>query len=96
MDDLVILDNDLNRLKDILKIISKEINKLELKVNDKSNIFKLSRGFSFLGYTFIINNRLIIKINNHTYRRIKKHLRMVNYNVNSLVSYKGFFNRCKL
>ena len=97
MDDLIILDNDLNKLKRIFHVIKEKIGDLNLEINDKSRIVKLDRGFSFLGYTFIYKKHLIIKVNNRTYQRIKKHLNNLRNHsgfksyTNSLVSYKGFF-----
>ena len=58
MDDLVIIDNDFNKLKNVWREINNEIYKLKLEVNNKSNIYSLDNGFSFLGYTF--NTRKVI------------------------------------
>lgn len=98
MDDLIILDTDYLKLKRYLPIIEKRINMLNLEINDKSRIIDLKRGFSFLGYTYFLKNNLIIKVNNKTMRRIKKHLGVVkrknkNKYILSLASYKGFFER---
>ncbi len=94
MDDLLIIDNDYNRLLNGCKKIVERINNLDLEINEKTQIFDIKRGFSFLGYTYKIkNNKLIINVNNQTMRRIRKHLKRVNYNRNSLISYKGFFQR---
>jgi RNA-directed DNA polymerase len=97
MDDLIILDNDKEKLKMIFTEIKEEIQKLKLEVNDKSRIYKLNHGFSFLGYTFrSVNGKLNVRINNNTYRRIKKNLKkkssLIDYK-NSLISYKGLFMR---
>ena len=77
MDDLLILDNDLDKLKKSFISIEKEINKLNLETNSKSNIYKLSNGISFLGYMFKLNksNNVIIRYNNKTIRRIGRKLR---------------------
>ena len=45
MDDLVIIDNDFNKLKR-MEEINNEIYKLKLEVNNKSNIYSLDNGFS--------------------------------------------------
>lgn len=100
MDDLVIIDNDFNKLKNVWREINNEIYKLKLEVNNKSNIYSLDNGFSFLGYTF--NTRkgnLRISCNNKTYRRIRKHLKFLQKNnfdkyQKSLNSYKGYFMSC--
>ena len=98
MDDLIILDTDRDKLKGYLPIIKKKINKLNLEINDKSRIIDMKRGFSFLGYTYFLKNNLIIKVNNETMRRIKKHLKVVKRKnkdkyLLSLASYKGFLDR---
>lgn len=100
MDDLVIIDNDFNKLKNVWREINNEIYKLKLEVNNKSNIYSLDNGFSFLGYTF--NTRkgnLRISCNNKTYRRIRKHLKYLQKKdfdeyQKSFNSYKGYFMRC--
>ncbi len=98
MDDLVILDYDKERLVNAFKLIKEKINELKLETNDKSRLYNLNHGFSFLGYTFkSINGKLSVRINNGTYRRLKKNLKSKknkdDYH-NSLVSYKGLFLRC--
>ena len=76
MDDLLIIDTDKEKLKRSFKLIEKEINKLNLEINKKSNLYKLSNGISFLGYIFKIdkNKKLVIRYNNGTIRRITKKL----------------------
>lgn len=100
MDDLVILDNDYQKLVKIFKLIEKRINKLDLEINTKSNIYKVSEGFSFLGYTFKFKEKLQIKCFNKTYYRIKRHLRKLkktneDKHNRSVASYKGYFNKVK-
>jgi retron-type reverse transcriptase len=65
MDDFIILDTNKEKLKEIFKILEIEINKLDLKVNPKSNIKNLKNGINFLGYKYIlleINLILNIKV----------------------------------
>ena len=99
MDDLLILDNDLEKLKESFKLINKEIKNLDLEINSKSNIYKLSNGIVFLGYNFKLNkNKLIIRYNNKTIRRITKKLKnLKKYDYDkykkSYGSYKGYL--CK-
>lgn len=96
MDDLIIIDNNINKLKEIFNLLILEIKKINLDINNKSRIINLKRGLSFLGYTYIhTNNRIIVKINNDTKKRIKKHLKYVNYDIKSVNSYKGFLKRVK-
>lgn len=97
MDDLLIIDTDLEKLKKSFNLIINEIQKLNLDINSKSNIYKLSNGISFLGYMFKLNknNRLIVRYNNKTIRRINKRLKnLYKYDyekyVKSYGSYKGY------
>lgn len=99
MDDLVILDTNKNKLKNIFKLINKKIFNYKLKINNKSKIYELNNGVSFLGYTFKNKyNTLWLRYNNSTIRRINRKLRkykISNYCMyyRSKNSYKGYF--CK-
>ena len=99
MDDLVILDSDYEYLKFIYDRVSRMMLEYGLVLNSKSGIHELSRGFSFLGYTYKLSNKIVIRVNNATFRRVSKHLSsLVKYDVEmfkqSMISYKGFFSRC--
>ena len=101
MDDILIIDTDRDKLLKSFNLIEKEINKLNLEINSKSNLYMLSNGISFLGYVFKLNknNKLIIRYNNNTIRRINKRLNdLYRYDnekyVRSLGSYKGYFDKC--
>lgn len=82
MDDFIIFDYDKERLKELKIIIEEKLKDFKLELNKKTNIYDLNHGFGFLGYNFILKGqKLIIKINSQTKRRIKKkmrHLRKVN------------------
>ena len=99
MDDLVIIDTDYNKLKEYKKIITKEIVKYDLKVNEKSSIFKLKNGVNFLGYNFKVSKGMVIRYRTDTIKRIKKKLKNLKvydkdmYN-KSYASYKGYFIMC--
>ena len=61
MDDMLVLDTSKERLKYIWKIIDEKINNLKLKSNKKSNIYRTSNGFIFLGFKYkYINHHFII------------------------------------
>lgn len=78
MDDLLILDSNKDKLIRIWKSISKEVEKLDLKINNKSNIYRCSRGFTFLGYRYVlIRNTLFINFKRKTILRIKKKLKYI-------------------
>ncbi len=100
MDDLIILDTDLDKLKKGYQLIKLKIEELKLFTNKKSNIYRLSNGVTFLGYTFKTkNNKLIIRYNKDTSRRISrrlKNLKKYDYEkyLRSRASYKGFLERC--
>lgn len=100
MDDLVIMDTDKERLKKGYIEIQKLIEGVKLKTNKKSNIYRLSNGVSFLGYTFKSNKtKLIIRYNRNTSRRIArriKNLKRFDYEKyeKSKASYKGFLEKC--
>lgn len=78
MDDFIILDCDKEKLERIWKKIKLKISELNLKINPKSNISKLSVGFSFVGYKYKIeNNKFKIKYRKKTIRKIKKKLKVL-------------------
>ena len=98
MDDILILDTDKEKIKYLFKDITKRINDINLKVNKKSNIYRCSTGFSFLGYKYVvINNKLLISCIKSTYKRIISRLNylkrkdLLMYR-KSYGSYIGYFN----
>lgn len=103
MDDLVLLDTDKERLIKSRDLIEKKINEEKLNLNEKSGLYKISKGFEFLGYTFKIKSKkLIIRFNNQTVKRIgrslkKKKIEDYNLYYKSIRSYKGYFikSNCK-
>ena len=100
MDDLIIIDTDKDKLKNVFQLVSKKVEELDLKVNIKSGIYSLENGINFLGYNFKINNnKLIIRYRNDTIKRVRKRL----YNlfiydkdmyIKSKASYKGYLMFC--
>lgn len=97
MDDLIIMDSDKSKLKNIYSDIVKLIESFDLKVNNKSRIYNLSNGVNFLGYNFKVNNRLIIRYKKDTIKRIDKKLtNLFIYDINRLYkvfpSYKGYLS----
>lgn len=97
MDDFLIMDTDKRKLKYIWKEIDNEIKKLNLKTNSKSNIYRSSKGFNFLGYKYkYINNKVLVSCNKKTYYKICKKLRylrdsnIIKYK-RSCASYYGYF-----
>lgn len=104
MDDLIIFDNDLGKLKQNFELISSEINKLKLVVNKKSRIYNLKYGVTFLGYNFkVSNNKIVIRYKSDSIKRINKrliNLKKHDYDMylKSKISYKGYlcFGNTKL
>lgn len=100
MDDLVILGNDKEELKNIFESASKYIESFDLNVNKKSGIYSLSNSVNFLGYNFkIFNNKLIIRYRSDTIKRVNKRLKNLKVYDNemylkSVASYKGYFLLC--
>ena len=100
MDDLVILGNDKEELKNIFESVSKYIESFDLNVNKKSGIYSLSNGVNFLGYNFkVFNNKLIIRYRSDTIKRVNKRLKNLKVYDNemylkSVASYKGYFLLC--
>ena len=83
MDDFVIMDSDLNKLKNAKKEIEEILNReYKLKINNKKTmITNINNGFSFLGYSYkVINNKTIIKIKKSNYEKIKKRIKEVRNN----------------
>lgn len=96
MDDFVIIHYDKQYLKYCLSYIILKLKELKLEVNEKTNIYNLKQGVSFLGYRFILKDKkLIIRINNQTKKRIKKKIKNLKiYDKEKLIrvqaSYKGY------
>lgn len=100
MDDLYVLDTDKKKLEKSYELIVKELKKIELNINNKSGIYRMNEGISFLGYTYYVkDNKLMIKYTNNTIRKIDRKLRKVyesdfNFYYKSLNSYMGYFDKC--
>lgn len=100
MDDLYLISDDKGYLECCFDRIRDELNRIELDINNKSGIYRLKDGVSFLGYTYTItSNKLLVRYDNNTIRRIDKKLKylfdndFVSY-YSSISSYKGYFIRC--
>ena len=82
MDDIIIIHDDINYLKEIKVKIEEELNNIyKLKINKKKTFITNNiNGFTFLGYRFrVINNKTIINISNSTKIRVKKRIKEVKY-----------------
>lgn len=82
MDDFIIMDSDLKKLKKTRDIIVEILDKeYKLKVNKKkTKIVSCKDGFSFLGYIYkVIDNKLIIKIKKSNLEKVKRRIKEVRY-----------------
>lgn len=100
MDDGIIFSSDKEMLKEVKRLLQIEIEKLKLKLNDKTEIFTSHGGFDFVGYRFIQKNgKLLIRVKNQTKNRMRrKFLVLSKHNQDKLIrvkaSYKGVFKYC--
>lgn len=95
MDDFILIHEDKEYLKYCLKKIKEILNEYKLELNNKTIIINKKQGLIFLGYRFIINNKVIIKIPTKNKNKIKRklnNLKKYNYSKYLLVkqSYKGY------
>lgn len=95
MDDFIIMDSDLEKLKKAKDIIIDKLDKkYKLKVNrKKTKIVSCKEGFSFLGYVFkVIDKKLVIKIKRSNLEKIKKRVKQVRYLLdrNKISHYRAF------
>ena len=99
MDDIIILSNDKLFLKNIYDLIEVELNKYDLSVNPKSNIYKLNNSFTFLGRTYYIkNDNILYRCKSVTYNGIIKKLNYLRNNdykkyYPSKISYRGYLKK---
>lgn len=100
MDDLYILSDNKGYLRDCYGGIINYLSKIELVANKKSGIYRLKEGVSFLGYTYMLNNkRLFIRYDNNTIKKIRRKISFLydhdfNLYYKSIASYKGYFAKC--
>lgn len=99
MDDIYFFDTNKEKLENSFNLITNKLKELKLEVNNKSGIYRMQEGISFLGYTYYIkNSKIIIKYTNSTIRKIDRKLNKL-YNSNfeyyyrSTRSYNGYFIR---
>ena len=88
MDDGILIHHDKEYLKYCLKEIEKIISKYNLKLNKKTRIYSNKDQIEFLGFRFIVKNRIYMKVKNQTKKKFKKKIKKVYklYN-DSLITY---------
>ncbi len=95
MDDFLIIDNDLEKLKRVRDIIIDKLkNEYKLNVNPKKTcINSLKSGFSFLGYTYrVVQGKTIVKIKKANLERLRKRIKNIKreYKKGKIREYKAF------
>lgn len=65
----------------------------KLEFNSKTKIYSKNEGFHFLGFRFIIKDKIIVKVKNQTKRRIKKRMnRIYRLYKKSVISYEQYYS----
>ena len=98
MDDFILMHSDKEYLKYCLTEIEKELEKVQLSLNQKTHIFSIKQGLNFMGFRFILKGKkLIVLLNNQTRKRITKKLNALSKKKKEehyrsvLASYHGYF-----
>ncbi len=104
MDDLVIIDNDLNKLKNLKQAIIEGGNKLKISFNKKTQICSFSQGVGFIGHLYNVdtNGKVHKKLKHSSKNRIKTAIKKMkflfdnslideSYINNRLVCYKNYY-----
>lgn len=91
MDDGVLIHENKEYLKYCLKEIQKILDKYKLELNTKTKIYKSNEGIEFLGFRFIIGNKIIMRIKNSTKKRFKYKLKNLNIEDTSSESIKASY-----
>ncbi len=81
MDDFVLVHHDKNYLVKCLKRIDKLVSQLELKLNQKTQIHKITRGISFLGFRIGVtsNNKFFFALRKRAKTRLKNNLKRLSF-----------------
>lgn len=102
MDDMIIISDSKDELKELLSEIQKQLSEVKLEVNQKkTHIVKLPHGFTFMQIKYHVKNGKVIKRPTHTKivrerRRLKKYKRkyaqglMTEFDINN--TYKSWRN----
>lgn len=95
MDDFIILDKDKEKLLSIRNNIIDKLSELNLSVNKKTSIRKVSSSFNFLGIRYTRGNKLRRKFVYKNYKRVINNLKEKDIIKKYLLesSYIGYFKR---
>ncbi len=93
MDDFVIVHKDKKFLLTLLDVIKAELDKLDLKLNSRTQIFPLKNGLTYLGFRYQISKtgKLIKKVSNKTAKRFKRRARLI-----QIAYSEGFIDKAKV
>lgn len=92
MDDGVLFSNNKDYLNNCLKEINKIICKYKLVLNKKTRIYSSKEEIEFLGFRFINDNKIIMKLSNKTKKNFKRKMKNIdkyNNKRNIIKSYEG-------
>ena len=94
MDDFVLFHEDREYLKYCKGEIEKKLKDLKLVLNKKTQIAKLTTGFVFLGYRFLVKNKKVHMLASKSMKKkIKKRYKKEGKII--LDRYNGYLKRCK-
>ncbi len=94
MDDFVLFHEDREYLKYCKTEIEKKLAELKLVLNKKTQIAKLTTGFVFLGYRFLVKNKKVHMLASKSMKKkIKKRYKKEGKII--LERYNGYLKRCK-
>ncbi|MDE7453738.1 MAG: RNA-directed DNA polymerase, partial [Clostridia bacterium] len=79
MDDFVLVHQDKAYLKAVLKKIRQMMDELGLKLNDKTQIFPLKNGVTYLGFRYFVTptGKIVKTIKNKTKRRLRSRTKLL-------------------
>lgn len=101
MDDFYVIDNDKERLKNLLDIIKRHLAELGLTLNSKTEIVPLKKGIRFLGFHVYLTDdgKVIRRLNGdrkrHAKKKIAKYLKLVKQGRMTINKFNEIFQSMK-
>ncbi len=93
MDDGVIISNDKNLLKNLLKDLEEELQSLSLSFNQKKTaIYPLKEGIPYLGFNYKLgkNKKIVVRMERKKKKRLRRYLKRYVHTPESLLSYRTY------
>ena len=80
MDDFVIVHNDKEFLKYVLKVIKQQVVNMGLNLNEKTQIFPIKNGLTYLGFRYQVTDtgKLLKKVSKKTVKRFCSRAKLLN------------------